>query len=121
MLAFPNYFKRYLTEIELFKVLQGLPPKNVNSGNLYYWYPRADRVAGFWAGAVRADLDCGWDPRNSDAGLGVRAVFSTGSFQRENLEQKPSLEEVLNELRDKGCITKLTEPKTREILQRYIR
>jgi len=51
---------------------QGLPRKNFSDGQLYYWYPREDRVAGFYAGSYRASLDCLWNPLSSYASLGVR-------------------------------------------------
>ena len=53
---------------------QGLPPRNVKSGNLYFYHPRADAVARFRAGAGRVNLGCGRNPRYSFAGLGVRAA-----------------------------------------------
>lgn len=53
---------------------QGLPKKDVAEGDLYYWNPRKDRVAWFGASSVGADLVCGRDPADSDAGLGVRGA-----------------------------------------------
>jgi hypothetical protein len=56
---------------------QGLPSKNVKSGDLYYWCPRSDNnsVAGFDAGSGGAILRCGrWVPSGRDSNLGVRAV-----------------------------------------------
>ena len=55
---------------------QGLPNKNISSGNLYYWYPRSDNnsVARFGAFDGRTLLGCCRDPSYADSGLGVRAV-----------------------------------------------
>ncbi|MDO8528670.1 MAG: hypothetical protein Q7S06_02145 [Nanoarchaeota archaeon] len=53
---------------------QGLPRKDVREGNLYYWYPRADSVAWFYAGSDRANLNCGRNPHYWYSGLGVRAT-----------------------------------------------
>ena len=55
---------------------QGLPNKNISSGNLYYWYPRSDNnsVARFGAFDGRAGLNCNGNPSLADSGLGVRAV-----------------------------------------------
>ena len=55
---------------------QGLPNKNISSGNLYYWYPRSDNnsVARFIANGDRADLDCNRYPFFTGSNLGVRAV-----------------------------------------------
>jgi len=53
---------------------QGLPPKNVRSGNLHYWYPRVGAVARFFASADWTYLDCDRNPQCSNATLGVRAA-----------------------------------------------
>jgi hypothetical protein len=55
---------------------QGLPSKNVKSGDLYYWNPRSDNnsVAGFNANSGRAVLDCCRDPSNADSSLGVFGI-----------------------------------------------
>lgn len=53
---------------------QGLPPKNCATGSLYYWYPRNDTVAGFWAVSVWAGLGCSRGPSGSRESLGVRAA-----------------------------------------------
>jgi len=53
---------------------QGLPQKNNDSGQLYYWHPRNGRVARFGASSGRAGLNCGGDPDDRYASLGVRAV-----------------------------------------------
>ena len=51
---------------------QGLPSKNVNDGNLYYWKPKNGTVAWFWAGSDWAGLICDGDPSGSRESLGVR-------------------------------------------------
>ncbi|MBU2612197.1 MAG: hypothetical protein KKB62_00560 [Nanoarchaeota archaeon] len=55
---------------------QGLPNKNVESGNLYYWAPDKDNnsVAGFVADDGGADVSCNGDPSDRNGNLGVRAV-----------------------------------------------
>jgi len=55
---------------------QGLPSKDIKSGDLYYWNPRSDNnsVARFYAGSDRANLDCGRGPSYRGASLGVRAA-----------------------------------------------
>ncbi len=55
---------------------QGLPKNIVESGDLYYWYPRSDNnsVAGFLASSVGADLCCIRYPSGGDSYLGVRAA-----------------------------------------------
>ena len=55
---------------------QGLPTKKVQSGDLYYWYPRSDdnSVVRFDADSDRANLNCGRDPSDQYSDLGVRAV-----------------------------------------------
>ena len=53
---------------------QGLPPSNSKDGNLRYWEPSDDAVAGFVADAVRAYLDCHGSQQSSNPALGVRAV-----------------------------------------------
>jgi len=56
---------------------QGLPTtkKEKNSGGIYFWYPREDRVAGFGVFSERAVLYCNWRPQYADGSLGVRASF----------------------------------------------
>jgi hypothetical protein len=56
--------------------IQGLPNKEVKSGDLYYWRPRSDNnsVAGFVANSGRAGLYCYWYPPFVASALGVRAV-----------------------------------------------
>ncbi|MBI2673242.1 hypothetical protein HYX19_03210 [Candidatus Woesearchaeota archaeon] len=49
---------------------QGLPPKDVKSGSLYYLNPKNGAVARFFANSGWAGLY----PRYSDSGLGVRAA-----------------------------------------------
>jgi hypothetical protein len=55
---------------------QGLPSKNVKSGDLYYWAPMKDNnsVASFLACSDRTILSCNEYPSNQNSGLGVRAV-----------------------------------------------
>jgi len=65
--------------VDLAHTKQGLPI--VKSGNqeykqgknIYYYYPRDGRVAGFVADSGRAYLDCGGDPSGSLSSLGVVA------------------------------------------------
>ncbi len=51
---------------------QGLPRKDIKKGDLRYWHPREDRVAGFYADADWVVLGCDSDAQGSDSGLGVR-------------------------------------------------
>lgn len=53
---------------------QGLPKPDVAEGELYYWHPRDDGVARFYADSHKAVLDCYWGPPGRFYGLGVRAV-----------------------------------------------
>ena len=53
---------------------QGLPPADINSGELWYRHPQNSRVARFVASSVRAGLYCDGDPTGSNSSLGVRAV-----------------------------------------------
>ena len=53
--------------------IQGLPRKNVQDGNLYYWKPTNGSVAGFGAGSDGTLLSCDGDPASSNVALGVRA------------------------------------------------
>jgi len=48
--------------------------KYVAGKNLYFYYPRENLVAGFYAYSDRAFLDCDWVPVDSDSDLGVFAV-----------------------------------------------
>jgi hypothetical protein len=59
---------------------QGLPSKDVASGDLYYYFPRSanNSVAGFDAYSGRAYLNCNRDPPIRDSNLGVRAVLEIG-------------------------------------------
>ena len=54
----------------------GLPPSDVKSGTVWYWFPRSDNmsVARFNANSGRAGLYCDGDPADTDARLGVRAA-----------------------------------------------
>jgi hypothetical protein len=55
---------------------QGLPNKNVKSGDLYYWNPRSDNnsVARFGVGSDGAGLDCDGGPSGTDSSLGVFGI-----------------------------------------------
>ncbi len=53
---------------------QGLPRRDVEAGDLFYWYPRNGAVARFVAFVGRAFLDCGRVPSDKSGDLGVRAV-----------------------------------------------
>lgn len=55
---------------------QGLPRKDAENGNLYYWAPMEDNnsVAGFNADSGRSILNCNANPSNRCPYLGVRAV-----------------------------------------------
>jgi len=57
---------------------QGLPSKNVNSGDFYYRYPISDNnsVARFYVYSVWTLLDCNGYASGRGSPLGVRAVFS---------------------------------------------
>jgi hypothetical protein len=54
---------------------QGLPRPNINEGSLFYWYPRSDNisVARVDADSDGAGLDCGRNPQDHAASLGVFA------------------------------------------------
>jgi len=53
---------------------QGLPPENMQKGDLEYWYPRAEDVASFNVDVNGVALDCCTTPSEFDSDLGVRAV-----------------------------------------------
>ena len=54
---------------------QGLPESNVKDGDLFYWHPRNQSVAWFYANSDRANLDCDDRyPSGRNSFLGVRAV-----------------------------------------------
>ncbi len=53
---------------------QGLPKANISDGDLYYWHPRENTVAGFGAGFGWADLYCDRGHDSGDSGLGVFGV-----------------------------------------------
>jgi hypothetical protein len=57
---------------------QGLPPKNIPNGDLWYWHPRDGRVARFDAVSDGACLDCDGNPQYSGSGLGVRVAKIKG-------------------------------------------
>jgi len=61
---------------------QGLPSPNIDDGDLGYWYPKNNQVAGFVAASDRAFLDCYRSPSYRDSGLGVFAVADAGSNAR---------------------------------------
>ena len=50
----------------------GLPRNGISDGNLWYWHPRGNHVAGFGASSGWAFVDCVVDPLSSNASLGVR-------------------------------------------------
>ncbi|MBI2148554.1 hypothetical protein HYU23_02645 [Candidatus Woesearchaeota archaeon] len=54
---------------------QGLPTEKAISSNVIYHYPRNDSITGFGAGSVRVSLVCGGNPRDTNAGLGIRPVI----------------------------------------------
>ena len=58
---------------------QGLPRKNTKKGDLYYWFPRQDYVAGFDADSYGANLDCYRSPQYSDSAIGVRRASAHGA------------------------------------------
>lgn len=51
-----------------------LGQKYVKGGNIFFYYPRNNSVAGFGADSGRAGLYCSGDPSYGSSGLGVRAV-----------------------------------------------
>ena len=53
---------------------QGLPPKNISDGSIYYWYPRDKAVARFRANSDGVFLYANRDPAISYSSLGVRAA-----------------------------------------------
>jgi len=53
---------------------QGLPKSDIWEGDLFYWFPTNDSIAGFGAGSGRAVLDCNGVPSDGDSGFGVRAA-----------------------------------------------
>jgi len=58
---------------------QGLPSQKTKDGKLYYWFPRAGSVAGFYAGSDWASLDCDYDvPDYRGGSLGVRRATAEG-------------------------------------------
>ena len=54
--------------------LQGLPQQNIQDGDLYFWHPRNNCVAGFFADSLGVSLDCYGYPSFALAGLGVRVA-----------------------------------------------
>jgi len=63
-------------------ISQGLPSPNIDDGDLGYWYPKNNQVAGFVAYSGEANLYCDWDPDYRDSNLGVFGVADTGSNAR---------------------------------------
>jgi len=55
---------------------QGLPQENSEQGDLWYWNPVKNKVAGFVTGPEVAYLSCDANPGFSDSKLGVRAVMT---------------------------------------------
>lgn len=53
---------------------EGLPPKKIKEGSLFYWAPVNNRVAGFGAYSGGAGLGCDGDPSVRGSDLGVRAA-----------------------------------------------
>lgn len=53
---------------------QGLPKKDIQKGNYFYYYPRDKSVARFVANSFWAGLNCGRHPGSSIGDFGVRAV-----------------------------------------------
>jgi hypothetical protein len=53
---------------------QGLPNPKTTKGQLYYWYPRNNAVAGFGANSDTDFLDCDADSTHTSPSLGVFAV-----------------------------------------------
>ncbi len=53
---------------------QGLPPRDIKQGDLYYWHPIDGLVARFDAYSDRALLCCSRNPRYSNPELGVRSA-----------------------------------------------
>ncbi len=59
---------------------QGLPRADCKEGDLQYWRPVADRVAGFGAGSDGAVLFCGRRSSDTDSSLGVRGARENFDF-----------------------------------------
>jgi len=53
---------------------QGLPPENMQKGDLRYWHPKENGIARFIAGFSGAGLDCRGDP--SGSGFSWLGVFA---------------------------------------------
>jgi len=54
---------------------QGLPTNRTKKGDLNYWSPKQDMVAGFRANSVGVELDCNWNPQTASPVIGVRKFF----------------------------------------------
>ncbi len=57
---------------------QGLPPRDIKSGSLYYWPPGNDRVAWFGADSCWSYFDCDGDLGGSYSSFGVRGAKIKG-------------------------------------------
>ena len=57
---------------------QGLPKPKCKKGDLYYWYPRNESVAWFYALSDWANLNCNRNPSSRYSGLGVFACAPKG-------------------------------------------
>jgi hypothetical protein len=51
---------------------QGFPSLSTKDGEIVYYHPETDKVAGLYADSDGVYLVCGRDPRYSGAALGVR-------------------------------------------------
>jgi len=58
---------KYFDDHKIFTTLEGK--------EVYYFYPRGETVAWFYASSVRAGLGCDGNPNGSSSALGVRAKF----------------------------------------------
>ena len=53
---------------------QGLPRKEIGTGDLWYWCPRNGAVGRFGASSGGVSLSCNLDPQGSDSAFGVRVA-----------------------------------------------
>jgi len=58
---------------------QGLPLSDIKNGSLYYWSPKKNCVARFWADSYCVHLFCDWNPTSSNDDLGVRRAKILGN------------------------------------------
>jgi len=56
---------------------QGLPQRKTQNGEMGYWYPKENCVAGFIADSGVAGLSCRWGPSSQHSSLGVHAAKTT--------------------------------------------